>query len=215
MRTRPENRQPAIRVLIVDDHPVLREGLASILADEPDMIVAAETGAGEEAVRLHREIRPDITLMDLRLPGISGAEATAEILKESPAAKIIIFSSYSGDEDIYRCLRAGASAYLLKDMLRTELVAAIRAVMAGQRYLPRAVQERLRERQSAKNLTQRETEILELIARGLRNREIADVLGMSEGTVRIHVSHILAKLGATDRTEAAVQAIARGIVTLD
>ncbi len=215
MRTRPENRQPVIRVLIVDDHPVLREGLASILGDEPDMIVAAETGAGEEAVGLHREIRPDITLMDLRLPGISGAEATAEILKETPAAKIIIFSSYSGDEDIYRCLRAGASAYLLKDMLRTELVAAIRAVMAGQRYLPRAVQQRLRERQSAKNLTQRETEILELIARGLRNREIADVPGMSEGTVRIHVSHILAKLGATDRTEAAVQAIARGIVSLD
>lgn len=204
-----------ISVFIVDDHPVLREGLASILGDEPDMRVVGETGSGEEAVRLHRELRPDITLMDLRLPGLSGADAAARILGESPEARIIVFSSYSGDEDIYRSICAGARAYLLKDMLRTELVSAIRAVLAGERYLPQAVQQRLRERQSGRSLTPREKEILALIVKGLRNREIAEVLGTSEGTVRIHISHILEKLGATDRTEAAVQAIARGIIPLE
>lgn len=208
-------KRKLISVLIVDDHPVLREGLASILGDEPDMKVVGETGSGEEAVRLHRELRPDITLMDLRLPGLSGADAAAQILRENPDARIIIFSSYSGDEDIYRSLRTGVRAYLLKDMLRTELVCAIRTVFAGERYLPRAVQQRLQERQSGRSLTPREKEILALIVKGLRNREIAEVLGASEGTVRIHISHILEKLGATDRTEAAVQAIARGIIPLE
>lgn len=200
------------RILVVDDHPVLREGLASILSDEPDMVVAGEAGSGEEAIELFRQLRPDIVLMDLRLPGMSGAEATQRILQEFPDARILIFSSYSGDEDIYRCLRAGAQAYLLKEMLRTELIEAIRAVLDGGRYLPRAVQQRMRERRSFKELTARESEILSLIVKGLRNREIAEVLGTSEGTIRIHVSHILAKLGATDRTEAAVIAIERGIV---
>lgn len=208
-------KRKVISVLIVDDHPVLREGLASILGDEPDMKVVGETGSGEEAVRLHRELRPDITLMDLRLPGLSGADAAAQILRENPDARIIIFSSYSGDEDIYRSIRAGVRAYLLKDMLRTELVSAIRAVLAGEPYLPPAVQQRLQERQSGRSLTPREREILALIVKGLRNREIAEVLGASEGTIRIHISHILEKLGATDRTEAAVQAIARGIVPLE
>ncbi len=204
-----------VRVLLVDDHPVVREGLASILGDEPDMIVVGEVSTGWDALRLHRQLQPDVTLMDLRLPGLSGAEATARILEEFPDAKVIVFSSYSGEEDIYRCLRAGARAYLLKEMLRTELIAAIRAVLVGERYLPRAVRQRLQERQSGKEVTPRELEILDLIVKGLRNREIAELLGLSEGTVRIHVSNILAKLGATDRTEAAVQAIARGIVSLD
>jgi DNA-binding NarL/FixJ family response regulator len=203
------------RILIVDDHPVLREGLVSILNEEADLVVAGEAGSGEEGVEQFRKLRPDVVLMDLRLPGMTGAEATEKILREFPEARVLIFSSYSGDEDIARCLRAGARAYLLKDMLRTELIGAIRTVLSGQRYLPRAVQQRLRERRAYKDLTAREREILGLIVKGLRNREIAEVLGTSEGTVRIHVSHILDKLGATDRTEAAVIAIERGIVAIE
>lgn len=199
----------------MDDHPVLREGLVSILNEEADLVVAGEAGSGEEGVEQFRKLRPDVVLMDLRLPGMTGAEATEKILREFPEARVLIFSSYSGDEDIARCLRAGARAYLLKDMLRTELIAAIRTVLSGQRYLPRAVQQRLRERRGYKDLTAREREILGLIVKGLRNREIAEVLGTSEGTVRIHVSHILEKLGATDRTEAAVIAIERGIVAIE
>jgi two-component system NarL family response regulator len=202
-------------VLIVDDHPVLREGLIAILRDEPGLVVVGEAGTADDALRLHQELRPDLILMDLRLPDKSGAEATAQILHADPGACIIVFSSYSGDEDIYRCLQAGARAYLLKDMLRTELLVAIHTALAGRRYLPRAVRQRLRERQGTKSLTPRELEILRLIAKGLRNREIARVLGSSEGTIRIHISNILHKLKATDRTEAAVQAIARGIIPLE
>lgn len=204
-----------IRILIVDDHPVLREGLVAIIHSQPDLEVAGEAGTGEEALALFRRLCPDVTLMDLRLPGMSGAECTAAIRREFPGARIIVFSSYSGDEDIHRSLRAGALAYLLKDMLRRELVEAILTVAQGERYIPKAVAARLEERAAQRELTPRETEILELISKGLSNREIGRLLGASEGTIRIHVSNILAKLGASDRTEAAVLAIQRGIIHVD
>lgn len=203
-----------IRVFFVDDHPVLREGLAAIVNSQPDMAVAGEAGDGEEAVELHRSLKPDVTLMDLRLPRMDGVAAITAIRREFPEARIIVLSSYAGDEDIYRSLRAGARAYLLKDMLRKELIQAIRAVHRGERYVPQAVAAKLTERSAHGNLTPRETEILTLIVDGRSNKEIAALIGASEGTVRIHVSNILQKLGVEDRTQAAVHAIQRGIVRL-
>lgn len=205
-------KAPRIRILLVDDHPILREGLAAILGAQEGMEVAGEAGSGEAAIGVYESCRPDVTLMDLRLPGISGAEAIAAIREEHPDARILVLSSYAGDEDIHRCLQAGAAGYLLKDMLRKELVEAIHAVHRGETYLPEAVRARLEERLLREPLTPRETEIVGLIAQGYSNREIAHSIGATEGTVRIHVSHILAKLGVTDRTQAAVQAIKRGIV---
>ncbi len=203
-----------IRILLVDDHPIVREGLAAILSCEGDMEVVGEAGSGEEAIAAYESCQPDVTLMDLRLPGLSGAEAIAEICRLQPEARILVLSSFAGDEDIHRSLQAGALGYLLKDMLRKELVEAIRCVHARQTFLPQVVQERLRQRLLHQPLTPRETEVVGLIAQGYGNRDIAHRIGASEGTVRIHVSHILAKLGVTDRTQAAIQAIKRGIVHL-
>lgn len=206
--------KPRIRILLVDDHPILREGLAAILSCEGDMEVVGEAGSGEEAIAAYESCQPDVTLMDLRLPGLSGAEAIAGICRLQPDARILVLSSFAGDEDIHRSLQAGALGYLLKDMLRKELVEAIRCVNARQTFLPQVVQDRLRERLLHQPLTPRETEVVGLIAQGYGNRDIAHRIGASEGTVRIHVSHILAKLGVADRTQAALQAIKRGIVHL-
>jgi len=203
-----------IRVMFVDDHPVLRAGLAAILGAQDDIEVVAEAGSGEEALILYRRYKPDVTLMDLRLPGMSGVETIAAIRKEDPAARILVLTSYDLEEDIFQALRAGAQAYLLKDMLRKELLQAIRRVHAGQRYLPQTVAARLAERLPKEDLTPRETEVLTLIVKGLSNREIAGAIGATQGTVRIHVSHILGKLHVSDRTQAAVQAIQRGLVHL-
>jgi two-component system NarL family response regulator len=204
--------QNPIRIMFVDDHPILREGLAAIIATQPDMQVVAEAGNGQQAVELFRRHQPDITLMDLRLPVMSGIEAMAAIRREFPDARFIVLTTYDGDEDVYRALQAGARAYLLKDLLRRELLDAIRAVHAGHRWMSPSVAMRLAERLPRSELTAREMDVLKLIVRGQSNKEIAATLGVAEGTIRIHVSNILSKLGVSDRTQAAVAALQRGLV---
>jgi two-component system NarL family response regulator len=204
-----------IRIMFVDDHPVLREGLAAIIATQPDMQVVAEAGDGEQAIALFRRHRPDITLMDLRLPVMSGIDAMTAIGKEFPGARFIVLTTYDGDEDVYRALQAGARAYLLKDLLRRELLDAIRAVHAGRRWMSPSVATRLAERLPRSELTAREMDVLKLIVHGQSNKEIAATLAVAEGTIRIHVSNILSKLGVSDRTQAAVAALQRGIIHLE
>jgi DNA-binding NarL/FixJ family response regulator len=204
----------AIRVLCVDDHPLIRKGIAAILANEPDMQLVAEAASGEEAIRLFRELRPDVTLMDLRMPELDGIAATRAIRAEFPDARIIALTSYDGDQDIYRALEAGVRGYLLKEAIHTDVLGAIRTVQAGKRLVPQKVAERLSEYFPQVALTPRETEVLALVASGLGNREIAERLGRSSGTVKIHVENILDKLGASDRTQAVTIAIQRGILHL-
>jgi DNA-binding NarL/FixJ family response regulator len=203
-----------IRVMLVDDHPMLRAGLDATLRAEDDMEGVAEAQSGEEAVKLYAKLRPNVTLMDLRLPQMSGVTAIEEIRKIDAEARVIVLTTYDGDEDIYRAMRAGARAYLLKDMLRKELVEAIRAVHAGQRYVSPTVAARLAARTPGQELTAREVEILAQVVRGLGNKQIAGELGLAEGTVRIHLSNIFEKMGVHDRTQAAILAIQRGIVHL-
>lgn len=201
-----------IRVFFVDDHPVVREGLAAVISSQPDMEVAGEARDGKQALAEFERIRPEVTLVDLRLPGISGVELIRAIRRLDPGARILVLSSYGGEDDIQRCLAAGAAGYLTKDALRTELLEAIRVVHGGGRYLPAELAARLSAHRPAAELTPREREILFLVSKGLTNREIAEVLGIAEGTVRIHVSNLLAKLHVSDRTEAAVEAIQRGLI---
>jgi two-component system NarL family response regulator len=203
-----------LRIMLVDDHYLVRVGLASIIALEPDMTVCAEASTGEQAVAQFRSRRPDVTLMDLRLPGMSGSEATLAIRSEFPEARIIVLSVYAGDEEIYNALQAGALAYLVKSVQREELVEAIRKVAAGQRHIPPDVAARLAERLSRSQLSARELDVLRHLVSGRRNREIASALDITEGTVKLHVSSILGKLGVADRTEAVTVALKRGIVQL-
>lgn len=204
-----------IRVLIADDHFVVRAGLATVINSEPDMTVVAEAVNGKQAVALFSEHRPDVVLMDLRMPEMNGAEAITVIQKEFPDSRIIVLTTYDGDEDIYRALQAGARAYILKDMVGDEVIDAIRAVHAGQRRIPAAVAARLAERMPRSELTPRELEVLQLIVKGKSNKDIAAALFVTEGTIKIHVNNLLGKLGVSDRTQATTAAIQRGIVHLD
>ena len=204
-----------LRIMLVDDHYLVRMGLASIIALEPDMTVCAEASTGEQAQALFRIHRPDVTLMDLRLPGMSGTDTAQAIRAEYPEARIVMISTYVCDEEIYGALQAGAMAYLVKSVQREELMRAIRKAAAGQRHIPPEVAARLADRVSGTQLSTREIEVLRFLVSGRRNREIASALDIAEGTVKLHVSSILSKLGATDRTEAVTRALQRGIVQLE
>lgn len=204
----------AIRVLTVDDHELVRKGIAAILSAEPGFELVAEANTGQQAVSLFREHRPDVTLMDLRLPDESGVEATRKIRGEFPDAHIIVLTSYDGDQDIYRALEAGVRGYLLKEMVHSEVLRAIRVVHSGKRFIPTEVSQHLSGFFPEVALTPREIEVLSLIARGFGNKEVADVLGTAAGTVKAHVQSILSKLSANDRTHAVTIALRRGIIHL-
>lgn len=204
-----------ISVLVVDDHQIVRQGLVALINSEPGLKVVAEAADGQQAVELFRQHRPDVTLMDLRLPGMGGVEATRAIRREFAAARIIVLTTYDGDEDIYRALQAGAQGYLLKGMSFDELLDAIRTVHAGARRIPAPVAERLAERMTGQELTGRELQVLELIVKGRSNREISAELAISEATVKSHINSLLGKLGVSDRTQAATSALQRGIIHLD
>jgi two-component system NarL family response regulator len=204
-----------IRILVVEDHHVVRQGLVALLNTVADMSVVAEGADGRQAVDLFRQHEPDVTLMDLRMPNMSGVDAVARIRHDFPAARIIVLTTFDGDEDIYRALQAGARAYLLKGMFGDELMEAIRAVHAGKSRIPPAVAERLANRMGSPGLTTRELDVLRLIVGGKSNKEIGEGLNISEATVKTHINNILSKLGVTDRTQATTMALQRGIVHLD
>jgi two-component system NarL family response regulator len=204
-----------IQIMVVDDHHIVRQGLVALIATLPDMKVIAQAADGIEAVELYRKHRPDVTLMDLRLPSKNGVDAITEIRREFPAARIIVLTTFDGDEDIYRALQAGAKGYLLKGMNADELMEAIRTVHAGKSRIPAIVAERLAERMGGPSLTSRELDVLKRIVGGRSNKEIAGELFISEATVKTHINSILSKLGVSDRTQAATTALQRGIVHLD
>jgi DNA-binding NarL/FixJ family response regulator len=204
----------SIRILVADDHNVVRQGLVALIKTVPDMTVIAEAADGLQAVELFRQHRPDVTIMDLRLPGISGVEAITQIRRDFPAARILVLTTFDGDENIFRALQAGARGYLLKDMFGDELMEAIRGVHAGRTRIPAPIAQRLAERMGGPSLTNRELEVLKLIVAGKSNRDIGTELTISEATVKTHINSILSKLGVSDRTQAATTALQRGIVEL-
>ena len=205
---------PRIRVLCVDDHNIVREGIGLIINRQSDMEVVASVATAEEAHEMFSRHRPDVTLMDLRLPESSGTQAIEAIRREDPQARIIVLTMYDGDEDIYRALNAGAATYLLKDTLSDDLIRVVREVQSGQRPVHPNIEARLAERSTLSRLTPREIEVMELMMQGLRNKEIAPSLGISEGTVQVHIKSIFAKLNVNDRTAAVKVALHRGIVHL-
>ncbi|MBB6094657.1 DNA-binding NarL/FixJ family response regulator [Povalibacter uvarum] len=206
MQTQP------IRVMAVDDHPMLREGLASVIEGESDMLLVGEATNGAEAIDGFRRLRPDVTLMDLRMPDMSGIEAIEHIRREFPAARIVVLTTYKGDVNALGALKAGAAGYLLKSMLRKDLLDTIRAVHAGKRRIPPEIASEIAEHAADDALTEREIQVLQLVAAGNSNKLIAVELSISEGTVKAHMKSILPKLGATDRTHAVMIAVKRGIL---
>ena len=203
-----------IRILAVDDHPLLRAGIAALVNAEPDMKLVAEASNGEEAVERFRLHRPDVTLMDLQLPGVDGVEAISRILSESPDARIIVLTTYSGDAQVVRALRAGARAYILKGHVHRELLETIHAVHKGGKRIPMDIAIELAEHATEDELSSREIEVLQLIAAGNSNRGIADQLSIGETTVKSHVTNILSKLSANDRAHAVTIGLKRGIIAL-
>ena len=208
------NEQIRIRVLSIDDHPLLREGIATLINNQPDMCVVGEASTGSEALERFHALRPDITLMDVRLPDISGIDAMIAIRKEFPESRVIMLTTSEGDVEIQRALEGGARGYMLKSMPPKDLVEAIRQVHAGKKRIPPSIAAHLAEHYSDEALTAREIEVLQQIAGGNRNRDIAEKLFISEETVKVHIKHIMDKLGASDRTQAVAIAVRRGIIHL-
>jgi DNA-binding NarL/FixJ family response regulator len=205
----------SIRVLVVEDHNVVRQGLVALLNVAEGLEVVGEAADGAEAVAQYRKHKPDVTLVDLRLPRMSGVDVIQRVRMETPGARFIVLTTYDGDEDIYRALKAGAKAYLLKGMTSEELISTIRLVHEGKSHIPPVIAERLAGRMGAEDLTPREFDVLEQIVYGKSNKEIAAELDVSEATVKTHINSLLGKLGVTDRTQAATAAIQRGIVPLE
>ncbi len=203
-----------IRVLTADDHPVVRAGIKALIDKEPDLEVVAEAIDGVEAIALYERLHPDVVVMDLRMPNADGVRAIRSIVAAHPEARILALTSYEGEADIYRAIGAGARGYLLKDTLGTSLIQAIHETAAGRRVIPPEVATRLAEFASTEALTPRELEVLELAAKGLRNRDIARAIGRTEATVKVHLKHVMEKLGVADRTQAVTLALRRGIIHL-
>lgn len=206
--------EPKMTVMIVDDHPLMRVGVAAIINARPDMEVVAQAGTAEEAIAQHRHYLPDVTLMDLRLPGASGVSAIREIRRTQPAARFVVLTTYEGDEDIHQALESGAQGYIIKGMPHETLIHALKRVHAGRRFLPPPVAEALQSRTPDANLSPREREVLQLLVQGKSNKEIARQLGIAEATVKCHFRVIFMRMGVTDRTQAIVSALQRGLVHL-